>query len=266
MTPFGLATLNHSPLFDLALDLPHWIEVAATQGYAGMAPDIFSLRAHRQAGKPLEALGAQLESLGLRCFEISGLNVGEEDSTQQELDEVVEMAAALKSEFMTTRIVLPVDDTLCARAAACEARLLEVGCRLGLEFSAGSELHSVDDARHFIERAGLREAGVVLDSWHFFRTGAPWAQLEGLPVAQLAYVQLSDGSVEPAESDPRETLDARLLPGRGDFDLERFVAALDALTFRGPVCLEVLNAQLRKQSPEHYASACLQSARDKWGR
>ena len=264
MTHFGLATLNHSPLFELALDLPHWIEVAAAQGYAGMAPDVFSLRAYQQAGKPLEALGEQLASLGLRCFEISGLNVGEEDSTQQELDELIGMAAALKSEFMTTRIVLPVDDAICARVAGCEARLLEVGCRVGLEFSAGSELHSIDEARHFIERAGLRAAGIVIDSWHFFRTGAPWAELEGLPVAQLAYVQLSAGKAESTESAPRETLDARLLPGRGDFDLKRFVAALDTLAFRGPVCLEVLNAQLRSQGPEHYASACLQSARDTW--
>lgn len=261
MTHFGLATLNHSPLFELPLDLPQWIEIAAAQGYAGLAPDIFSLRAHREAGASLAELGGQLKSLGLRCFEISGLNVGEENDTQRELEEGVEMAAALATEFMTTRIVLPVDEAICTRVARCEARLLEVGCRLGLEFSAGSELHSIDEARQLIGRAGLREAGVVVDTWHFFRTGAPWAQLEGLPVSQLAYVQLSDGLPASPQIDPRETLDARLLPGQGSFDLKRFAATLDTLSFEGAVCLEVLNADLRSRDAEDYANQCLSTAR-----
>ena len=171
------------------------------------------------------------------------------------------MAAALGSEFMTTRVVLPVDEEICTRVARCEARLLEVGCRLGLEFSAGSELHSIDEARQLIDRAKLRKTAVVVDSWHFFRTGAPWAQLEGLPVAQLAYVQLSDGGPATPQSDPRETMDARQLPGQGSFDLKRFAATLDALAFQGAVCLEVLNAELRSQSADNYADQCLSAAR-----
>lgn len=262
MKHFGLATLNHSPLFDLDLDLPRWIDIASGQGYAGLAPDIFSLRAHRAAGDSLEALGAQLKSLDLRCFEISGLNVGEAAATEQEMAEFLGMAAALQAEFMTTRIVLPVDDAICARLADCEAQLLAVGCRIGLEFSAGSELHSIDAARQLIERAGLREAGIVVDTWHFFRTGAPWSQLEGLPVEALAYVQLSDGKFPTPQNDPRETLDARLLPGRGEFDLQRFAAALEALGFHGAICLEVLNAELRRQTAESYASQCLSTARE----
>ena len=260
MTHFGLATLNHSPLFELPLDLRRWVELAAEAGYAGLAPDIFSLRAHREAGASLAEIGAQLKSQGLRCFEISGLNVGEATETRSELEELVEMAAALQAEYMTTRIVLPVDDAVRERVAQCEARLLEVGCRLGLEFSAGSELHSIEEASRLIEQAGLRETGVVVDTWHFFRTGAPWTQLENLPVSQLAYVQLSDGLPATPASGPRETLDARLLPGEGDFDLKRFAGNLDALDFQGAICLEVLNAELRKQPPEHYASRCLESA------
>ena len=266
VTLFGLATLNHSPLFELELDLTQWIEVATAEGYAGLAPDIFSLRAHRDSGASLTEVGERLASLGLRCFEISGLNVGGEAETQAELEELVEMADALGSEFMTTRVVLPVDEAICARVARCEARLLEVGCRLGLEFSAGSELHSIDEARQLIDRAGLRETAVVVDSWHFFRTGAPWAQLEGLPVEQLAYVQLSDGGPATPHSDPRETMDARQLPGQGSFDLERFAATLDDLAFQGAVCLEVLNAELRNQSAAFYAEKCLSSARQSLSR
>ena len=145
--------------------------------------------------------------------------------------------------------------------ARCEARLLEVNCRLGLEFSAGSELHSIDEARQLIDRAGLRESAVVVDSWHFFRTGAPWSQLENLPSAQLAYVQLSDGRAATPQSDPRETMDARLLPGQGSFDLKRFAATLQAISFDGALCLEVLNAELRDASPEDYAIQCLSTAR-----
>jgi sugar phosphate isomerase/epimerase len=120
-------------------------------------------------------------------------------------------------------------DTL-ARFAALAA---EYGLAVGLEFmglSAGCP--NLARAVRLVERLGLSNLGVAVDSLHLQRTGGTPQDLAGLQRGLLSYAQLCDG---PALADPDHALDPeryvaeafdRLVPGDGVFPLAQLVRAL----------------------------------------
>ena len=69
----------------------------------------------------------------------------------------------------------------------------------------------------WLERADV-DAGVLVDTWHFFHGPDGWDELEALPLARLAYVQFDD---HPALESPdlrEECLHRRVFPGEGLFE------------------------------------------------
>ena len=102
---------------------------------------------------------------------------------------------------------------------------------------------------------------------HFFlaRDGPDWNALEALPVSELANVQLSDGVPFGDRAYFEATMNERLLPGQGEFDLARFARELKRMGFDGAVIVEVLNAQLRKAPIETFAQQAAETSRRWWG-
>jgi sugar phosphate isomerase/epimerase len=123
-----------------------------------------------------------------------------------------------------------------ARATAAFAALCdlagEFGLRIGLEFTAFSQIRSLEAALRFVGAAGRANADVVLDALHFFRSGGDAAALGGVDLSGVGYVQLCDGPLRIDEGGRmHEAVAERGVPGEGEFALGRFVAALPA----GPV-------------------------------
>ena len=59
----------------------------------------------------------------------------------------------------------------------------------------------------------------MIDAWHFFRGSSTWDDLERVPLEQVAYVQFADAP-EPVSADGMaETMDRRVLPGDGVFEV-----------------------------------------------
>ena len=93
--------------------------------------------------------------------------------------------------------------------------------------------------------AGPR-AGLLLDTWHFFRGATTWDDLASVPLDAIAYVQFDDAlPPEAGRSMIAETLHRRALPGEGELDLRRFAGTLLDRGWAGTVSAEVLNAELR---------------------
>ena len=61
------------------------------------------------------------------------------------------------------------------------------------------------------------------------------------------------------------TVNERLLPGEGVFDLARFCAELRLIGFDGVLSCEVLSSAWRERTPAHYAQAEFTAARRYWG-
>jgi sugar phosphate isomerase/epimerase len=147
-----------------------------------------------------------------------------------------------------------------AFAGLCE-RAAEHGLRVSLEFLPWSGIPDLATAVDILERAGRPDAGVTLDTWHFFRGPTTFAQLRSLPGARVGSVQMSDAPAEPTSSLLTETMDARLLPGEGAAPLVDLIRTLDAIGSRAPIGVEVISKALRELPPAEAGRRCGASAR-----
>ncbi|CAM9977214.1 unnamed protein product [Discosporangium mesarthrocarpum] len=266
MPRFGLATLNHSTLHGLPTQWEVHLDATAEAGFDAIAPDVFWLRKLEEEGVTLASLRAALEARGLVCMEIAGIAIGEAAATAAELEEHVRWSDALGAEFVNARVVEPVDAPLVERARGVAEALAAVGTRLALEFSRGTKLNSVSDARVFSEAIGVPGVGVTLDTWHFFLRpeGIEWDALDPLPADHFANVQLSDGVPYGEGEFGPATMDRRLMPGEGEFDLAQAASRVEARGADLPVVVEVLNAEWRERPLRAFAQRAAESAREAW--
>lgn len=253
------ATLNHSALFDTGVDVVTQIDAAAAAGFALVELDVFSLRAWRERHGSLDGVTAALERHGIPCLAIAGLNVlPDPDATAADIDDLAAHCAALRPRWLLTRVVGAVDDAHDAlrRAAAAVEPL---GTRLAFEPSPFTEVRTVADAVALLDATGV-DGAVIVDSWHFFATGADWALLARTDPARIAYLQLAD-ALDPGDDPTFDTMHRRAQPGAGRLDLGRFLAEAHRLGLPRVVSLEVLSATGRTESVEGFARAAIEGAR-----
>src|SRR5438874_2612811 len=105
------------------------------------------------------------------------------------------------------------------------------GVRLALEFRGANAFCScLDTAITLVEQCREPNAGVCLDAFHFYKGPSKSEDLERLTTANLFHVQVCD-----VAGLPRELMtDAdRIMPGEGDFRLERIIQRLRAIDYKG---------------------------------
>jgi sugar phosphate isomerase/epimerase len=282
MPRFGLATLNHSPLFGLTTQWEAHLDAAREAGFDALAPDLFWLRALEAEGVSLESVSEAMSERGLACMEIAGLTVAEESETRDDLEENLRYARVFQPEFVNARLVVPPSEAARRRLQRCADALASTGTRIALEFSNGSALRDIAQAQGFLESLELEpmgrhargfhtpetsRIGLTLDTWHFFQAegGPDWRALETLPHEALANVQLSDGTPRGDREYSEQTMHHRLLPGAGEFDLARCARWLHECDYDGAVIIEVLNAEWRAAPLSDFAQQSADGARAWWG-
>lgn len=245
------------------------LDAAKDAGFDALAPDIFWLRALEKEGTSLESLAQALAERGLACSEIAGIAIGNETETRDELDEILRYARILRPDFVNARVVIPPSDDVRNRLRRCADRLAEVDARIALEFSNGTALKNLTQARAFVESARSLDApavGLTLDTWHFCQAseGPDWEGLDALPLAALANVQLSDGVAFEGRPYGDETMNHRRFAGQGSLDLERCAKSLRSKGFDGPVIVEVLSAELRQRTIPDFVRVAGETTRAWW--
>jgi sugar phosphate isomerase/epimerase len=125
------------------------------------------------------------------------------------------------------------------------------GVRLALEFQSSSALCScLETALALVAQAGSTNAGVCLDTFHYYTGPSKFEDMTALTSSNLAWVQVSDLSGVPREvAGDRD----RILPGEGDFQLGPIFDYLGSLGYDGHVSLEVLNPHLWQVSADRVA-------------
>ena len=128
-------------------------------------------------------------------------------------------------------------------ARACDVAARH-GVLLHLEFLPWAGIPDLASAWEIVRGADRPNGGLLIDSWHFFRSDSTFAELLEIPGDRILYVQLDDGPND-AESDlAEETQHRRLLPGDGAFDLVGLLGALEAIGSVGPIGVEVFSDEL----------------------
>jgi sugar phosphate isomerase/epimerase len=135
-------------------------------------------------------------------------------------------------------------DVLAERFAALCERAGTYNLTVAIEFLPWSGIPDVAKAWDVVRRAGAPNGGVLLDTWHFFRGNPDFEALSAVPPERIVGVQLNDGPAQPVGEIRHETRHGRLLPGAGDFDLERMLRQLEAMGVAAPWAVEVMSDDL----------------------
>jgi sugar phosphate isomerase/epimerase len=138
---------------------------------------------------------------------------------------------------------------LCQRAAAEKLAV-------ALEIVAWGNVRDVETALRMID--DIPNAGLVIDSWHVFRGGIPFADLQRIPPARILCVQVNDAAERMEGTLAEDTLHRRPC-GDGTFDLPGFTAVLDGMGVAQPFSVEVLSPALAGLSAEDAAALSFQT-------
>jgi 2-keto-myo-inositol isomerase len=133
------------------------------------------------------------------------------------------------------------------------------GVRLALEFNSQAEqFNTLERLRDVLVRAGHPHCALLLDTYHFQRSGGSPRALEDLASEEIAYVQYSD--VPRNGLQPGKTTD-RLPPGRGVVPFPEILHVLSEKRYSGYLSYEAPNPVAWARNPEEVAREALQATR-----
>lgn len=225
-------------------------EAARDGGFGAIGVDAFTLA---RPDSPPDRVGELLAEHGLVCTDVGVLAVGTVDCR----DSAARLAAVARetgARRCLTVVDAPASPAVLRDLKDCAEILAEAGASLALEFLHYGQVTSLAQVVDLCAEVGWDRCGILLDTWHFFTTGAPWDELSALEGWHVALVHAND-AVVPAGADLQyESRFRRLPPGRGDFDLPRFFSALDGIGYDGVVSAEVLSVELLSRDPTEVAS------------
>jgi sugar phosphate isomerase/epimerase len=203
-------------------------------------------------------LGARLRKAGVPVFTleaaVSWCNGGDGDgdgAAAGEAEFMSDLGAAVGAEGLFAVSMEPGDLDL-AQAIDGFGQLCDLAAERGLwvaiEFLPWSSIPNLPTARAIVEGAARANGGLVVDAWHFTRSGSQLADVTA--VAPLVRdFQICDTAPEAEADLMDECMHRRLLPGEGTADVIGLVRALDAGGARCPVAIEVFSDELEQLGP-----------------
>ncbi|SFG78998.1 4-hydroxyphenylpyruvate dioxygenase [Palleronia marisminoris] len=143
------------------------------------------------------------------------------------------------------------------RAADDLAELGEIAKERGLRIcyealAWGRHVNDHRDAWEIVRRADHASVGLILDSFHTLGRGIDPDSIRAIPGDRIFFIHLADA--------PAIEMDLlywsrhfRNMPGEGDLGVERFMRAVMATGYAGPISLEIFNDQFRGGDPKAIA-------------
>ncbi|OHV39055.1 MULTISPECIES: sugar phosphate isomerase/epimerase family protein [Pseudofrankia] len=237
------------------IDVPGLAAATAAAGFTavGMA-----------AGNATPAAAKTLDAAGLRCHEVLALLIGDDaEETLAQAERLAEAASVLSARWVLAGFRTKLTAQTAPLIRRCAEVLAEAGAGLAVEFSPMGFVGTISEARDVVAAAGVERAGVLIDTWHFFRGRSTWEELATIPLAEIAYLQFDDAPA-PIGSATSETLHRRAMPGDGELDLDRFASTLLERGFDGLVSVEVLSAELRQLPVPEFCRRAYESTARFW--
>jgi 2-keto-myo-inositol isomerase len=248
------STIKPTPLLEK-------VRIAGRAGYQAIEPWNEEVSEYLREGGTLPELRKAIDDAGLKVVSMIALrnwSTSEGDEYAAALDECrgrMDQAAALGSPYIVASPPRgPVD---VRRATDRFAELLRLGKRAGvtptMEFLGFVEgVHTLATAWAIASGTGDPSATIVADVFHLIRGGGSVDDLRTIPGDRMAIFHIND---LPASPDPLTQADTdRVMVGDGIADLPRVIANLRAIGYRGPLSLELFNADLWAQDPAEVAA------------
>ena len=249
------------------------VVAAAEAGYAGISLFPHDYQRARASGLSDADLRGLLRDHDIRVAEIdpllswmpsdaagAGVNEAGRAFLATGEDEFYAIADALGARSINAALADPrpalLDAVADAFGALCD-RAAAHGLLVTLEFLPWTTIRDAATAASVAMRAGRANGGVMLDTWHHFRSGAAIASI---PAAHVLGIQINDAPAQPEADLIDETLHRRLAPGDGDIDLAGLLRHLAAGGCEAPIGVEVFSdagaaAPLRDTAQQMAAAA-----------
>jgi sugar phosphate isomerase/epimerase len=134
------------------------------------------------------------------------------------------------------------------------------GLRLAYEYSSAHDwLNNLEAAREILAQVGHPSCGLLIDAYHFERTGAGGRGFEDVPATEIFAFQYSDVPDAPLPPGGRPT--DRLPPGQGKVRWKEVFGLLAEKNYQGWLSYESPNPKTWAQPPERAAREALAATR-----
>ncbi|MEO9778051.1 MAG: sugar phosphate isomerase/epimerase family protein [Sedimentitalea sp.] len=226
-----MISVSHLTALDAAPE--QYLAAAAAAGFEGVGMRVLPPRhapgKYPVAGDPARcrALRAQADDLGIAIFEAESFPM-EPDTDIENLLPGLEAGAILGASVLVSGGA----DTDEARMVDNYARLAEAaapfGIRVAMEFMPSRPMKSLVDAVRVLDRVDNRNAALLIDVLHLFRSGGTVEDIGRLPREKIAYIHLCDAPAAHPGADglTPESRARRLYPGEGELPLDALFALL----------------------------------------
>ena len=269
--PFGYC-LNLGTVMGHKLSLVEEIEVAAKAGWQGVEPWLRNVQRYVEEGGSPADLKKRIDDLGLAVVSAIGFTRwAVDDDTQraegfeqfkQDMDLVAQIGGKHIAASPAGINRTPGMDLF--QIAGRYRALLELGRQTGvipqLEiWGSALTLGRVGEAALVAIEAGHPDACLLLDAFHMYRGGSPFAGLGQLNGAAMHAFHINDYPADP----PREEINDshRVYPGDGVCPLDSILKTLHATGFRGMLSLELFNRDYWQQPALTVAKTGLEKTR-----
>jgi sugar phosphate isomerase/epimerase len=248
--------------------LAETIEAAARNGFPAITVDPVLYYNSLEAGLGPAALRQRLADAGVRVRVIDGIwtgiaglpsgpmKVGDTLFNRYDAAQCREVAEELGAPIISFGHYLgdPVPRAALADGVGAACRVAaRGGITVVLEFILESGMPSIGEAQAVATACGEPNVGILVDTWHWSRTGATLDDLRALPPGAIKAFQLND-RIPPAPGTEYVPMSGRLLPGDGILPLREIIAAGLANNPEVTFEVEVFNAELKALSPNDAAA------------
>ena len=260
-------------------DVPARARAAAESGFGSISVTTADLEAWMGAGRSLAELRRQCERAGVGISAVDpylGWYPGWDpvsfagegaDLLRATEDDVLRYGSELGATFLT--MVAPFDDRRAPFDEVVESlgafahRAAECGIRPHLEPIPGSRVDRLAYATELVEAVDRDNLGLLIDTYNLARAGESVETLSAVPRRRVFQVQLADATRERKGATYfDDALHHRMLPGRGELEIDPYLAVLapdGALPPTGP---EVFSDQLATLSTKAAAAEAGRCCRD----
>lgn len=249
--PFGYC-LNTSTIRGNNLDIAQVVAAAGKAGFHAIEPWVSELDVYTKNGGSLKELGRRIADAGLTVANLIAFNaVLTDDDTQRAASmERLKVDMDKVAQIGGTRIALPPGNNRAAvsldNAASYYREALELGETSGVQpllelWGTHPLLGPLRNGIYVTVAAGRADASLLLDVFHLYKSGTPFASLRQINGGALHVMHINDYP-QAAES---STLNDgnRIYPGDGVAPFPQILRDLRDNGFRGYFSLELFNKE-----------------------
>ena len=171
-------------------------------------------------------------------------------------EDCMRMAEVLDAPIVNVAHVMggPVPETeMAAALAGIATRARARGLKVSVEFMPNSAaIPDLAAARRLIAAAGEPNLGVMLDTWHLFRSGGEPSDVAAAPAGIFLGVQVADAPAD-AKGRPPVPMQDRMVPGDGAIPITSILAAVLLGSPEAVIGVEVISRAMAALAPDDAA-------------